>query len=147
MPRYAFRYQEFMLEPCDAFPQGRVAKRPLLSVTLVAPDGRTFDTVACPDSGADHCVFPLKFAGELGLDVASMKSALSTGVGNAENETWYANITIKMDRGLEFEAYAGFTDGLDDVGYGLLGQEGFFNKYVVLFDHGDGEFCLYTKTL
>src|SRR5215470_13357220 len=104
MPRYAFRYQEFRLDPCEAFPGGRIAKRPLLSLVLVAPNGQTFDTIGCPDSGADHCVFPLSFADQLGIERSEMRRSVSTGVGNSENETWYTDLVISLDRGLEFTA-------------------------------------------
>ncbi len=74
-----------------------------------------------------------------------MKKSRSSGVGNSENDTWHDTLTIKLDRGLEFTAYVGFTEGLEDAGFGLLGQDGFFSKYDVLFSHIDAEFCIYTR--
>jgi hypothetical protein len=146
MPRYVFPYYLIDLPPSDPFPEGRTVRRPLMVVALVAPNGSTFECVACPDTGADDCVFPLSFASQLGLDVSQMRCAKATGVG-AENDTWYENLTIRMDRGLEIAAYVGFTAGLEDVGYGLLGQSGFFSKYEVLFDHEQSEIVIYTKDL
>lgn len=145
MPRYLFRYTEVSLDPSDPFPDGLRVRRPLLVVSLIAPDGSSLDCVACPDTGADHCVFPLSFALALGLNPLDMRSNVTTGVGNPGNETYFENVRVRLDRGLEFEAFVGFTAGLDAVGYGLLGQVGFFDKYVVLFDNGESEFCIYTK--
>lgn len=36
--------------------------------------------------------------------------------------------------------YAGFTMGLEQIGYGLMGQAGFFDKFNVTFRHSEGIF-------
>jgi hypothetical protein len=146
MPRYLFRYTENVLDPSEPFPRGLIVRRPLLVVKLVAATGISHDCLVCPDTGSDHCVFPLSFARIMGLDPATLKSNRAIGVGNDANVMHYELITIKMDFGLGFEAYVGFTDGLDEIGYGLLGQVGFFDKYTVLFDYSASEFCIYTRT-
>ena len=38
--------------------------------------------------------------------------------------------------------YAGFTVGLDNVGLGLLGQSGFFDRVNVCFHHRSGIFAI-----
>jgi hypothetical protein len=54
--------------------------------------------------------------------------------------TYCDNLTIKMDHGLQFDAYPGFTEGLEAVGLGLLGQLGFFSNDNVLFDYSASEY-------
>ena len=54
-----------------------------------------------------------------------MKSHMTGGVGNAGNTTIYETIKITINQSIEFEAYVGFTAGLEAQGLGLLGQSGF----------------------
>ena len=86
-----------------------------------------------PDSGADSCLFPLSIAILLKLDVLKLPKALTGGVGSSTNVTFYDTITIDLGSGIEFSAYTGFTQGMDYMGVGLLGQDGFFEHYRVEF--------------
>ena len=36
--------------------------------------------------------------------------------------------------------YAGFTTRLEQIGYGLLGQAGFFDRFNITFKHSQGIF-------
>lgn len=140
MAIYTFAYAEIPLPASDPFPAGQIAHRPLLIAHLRVPAiGASFYCRALPDSGADQCVFPLSFAGPLGLDQLKMKMHMTGGVGSAANATYYEQleINIPFDDGsrLTFTTYAGFTAGLDSQGIGLLGQSGFFDTFRVMFDH------------
>jgi hypothetical protein len=42
---------------------------------------------------------------------------------------------LSFDPQLKFNAYVGFTVGLEAQGIGLLGECGFFENYLVTFDH------------
>jgi hypothetical protein len=42
-------------------------------------------------------------------------------------------VTINLGKGLIFKAYAGFTSGMDAIGLGLPGQQGFFEVHHVEF--------------
>ena len=72
-------------------------------------------------------------ARSLGLSLAALPRSAITGVGSAENVTYYATVTVDIGIGLRFETSAGFTQGMDRAGFGLLGQQGFFEKYNVEF--------------
>ena len=95
-----------------------------------------------PDSGADDCLFPLTLAIMLKLDVLQLPKAMTGGVGSQTNTTYYDKISIDMGNGIVFNTYAGFTQGMDSVGLGLLGQSGFFESYVVEFRHCDKTFSV-----
>jgi hypothetical protein len=146
MARHSFPYIEFPIGPSDPFPNGHTVYRPWVYTRLTAENGTTFFCVADVDSGADSCVFPASFATALGLDLLQMKQEITGGVGNSGNITHYADITVELgkleqsgawsfDPELKFRAYAGFTAGLEDQGIGLLGECGFFEKYLVTLDH------------
>ena len=63
------------------------------------------------------------------------------GVGNTSNETRYALVQIEIAGvGSPFQTFAGFTLGLEAIGFGLLGQNGFFENYRVTFSHATRKF-------
>ena len=86
-----------------------------------------------PDSGADACLFPLSLAILLKIDILKMPKGLTGGVGSTANTTYYDTLTFDLGHGLAFSAYTGFTEAMDHMGLGLLGQDGFFEKYRVEF--------------
>jgi hypothetical protein len=135
-----FDYTQVSLAATEAFPEGQSVYRPLLRARLVSPStGAFFKCLVLADTGADHCLFPLSFAAPLGFDPLNMKMATSGGVGNAGNVAYYGDVRIelpiKSGLTLAFSTRAGFTAGLEAVGFGLLGQAGFFEAFRTTFDH------------
>lgn len=144
MPIVEFPYIEIPLPASDPFPAGAVVRRPLAAATITAVPGRNLRCIVCPDTGADYCLFPASFAALLGIDLLQLPRNLTTGVGSAANTTHYANLKIDLGSGISFTSYAGFTTGLDAVGYGLLGQSGFFEYYNVCFYHREKRYTIET---
>jgi hypothetical protein len=70
----------------------------------------------------------------------TLRSNTTQGLGEGEIPTYYENVVIRIGDSLRVHVYAGFTSGLENVGMGLLGQEGFFSRFVVQFDHAKDEF-------
>ncbi len=95
-----------------------------------------------PDSGADACLFPLSLAILLKLDVLKLPKALTGGVGSQANVTYYDTIMIDLGEGVAFSAFSGFTQGMDSIGLGLLGQAGFFEQFRVEFLHKQKVFTI-----
>lgn len=144
--RHTFPYSPFSLTATEPFPSGQIVYRPWVYTRLTSASGAALLCISDVDSGADSCVFPASFAIALGLDPLQMKQQMTGGVGNTGNVTYYAQITIELgvqktdgswsfDPTLRFEAYSGFTAGLESQGIGLLGESGFFETYIVIFDH------------
>lgn len=69
-----------------------------------------------------------------------MKMRLTGGVGSVSNYTYYENVEIDLFIGAPFVVYAGFTDGLESQGFGLLGQRGFFESFPVYFNRKKNQF-------
>jgi len=111
----------------------------MLGLRLTGPNQQSFNCLACVDTGADHCVFPLTFALALGLNPLTMKKQFTGGVGSAANLTFYDTITIDFGVG-GHAIYAGFTAGLEAMGFGLLGQSGFMERYNLQFNRSAGKF-------
>jgi hypothetical protein len=85
------------------------------------------------DSGADHCIFPRQFLQTLGLDPLSAPNESISGVGSRDISAHFFDLSINLQGLVKFPVYAGFTTGLDDIGLGFLGQNGFFDKFHVHF--------------
>lgn len=131
MPIYPVQYTDMPVAPSPAFPSGRIALRPALPVAIVAGASR-LSCFAIVDSGADHCVFPRVFLQQLGLDPLQAPAELNAGVGGTTS-THFFNVTLDFGGGVQVQVFAGFTSGLDAIGFGLLGQSGFFDRFNVYF--------------
>jgi hypothetical protein len=140
---YTIPYSIF---PCGAdpsFPTGHTAKRPALQLDLLNGSKR-LSGFAIIDSGADHCIFPLSFATQLGLDPLAMKGSSVAGLGGVSN-TLYWPVRLEFPgTTLQLDVYAGFSASMDAIGagFGLLGQCGFFDRVNVSFRHRDGVFAI-----
>ena len=86
---------------------------------LTAPSTQKHLTcIVWPDSGADHCLLPVSFALALGLDLLKMPRQVTGGVGNTGNVTYYEKVDIDLGIGVELNALAGFTAGMEAHGIG-----------------------------
>src|ERR1035441_137092 len=117
-----FPYISLPLPAAEAHPQGSIAYRPLAFATITASNGASTRCIVMPDSGADACLFPLRLAIFLKLDVLSLPKGLTGGVGSSANTTYWDTIAVDLGHGIVFSVYTGFTQGMDQMGLGLLGQ-------------------------
>ncbi len=120
----------------------RIRLRPMVDLILLAPNGEALQTPALVDSGADFCLFPLDAAHLLGLDITVLPHAVTAGVGSVSNVTYFADLTINLENGIIFDTKVGFTEGMNGAGFGLLGQQGFFENYNVEFLHRERIFTI-----
>jgi hypothetical protein len=74
-----------------------------------------------------------------------MQLERASGVGASDMPTHYADVSIALHGVETFPARAGFTEGLDDWGLGLLGHLDFFERFRVFFDYSGGYFNTETK--
>jgi hypothetical protein len=132
MPVHSVKYSFFRVPPTPAFPEGRVIARPLIFISLVSGKFR-LSCYALVDSGADQCVFPLSFAFELGLSPFIAPSEPIGGLGSSNVPAYFCDVVVELPGLTSFPLRAGFTEGLNHWGIGLLGQDGFFNRFRVNF--------------
>jgi hypothetical protein len=121
-------------------PQGHVAYRPFIVAHLVVGQNR-IRCLSIIDSGADHCVFPLSFALQLGFNPVGETPVMTGGVGSAGVPMYYWKVTIDLGPA-QTEVLAGFTEDMNSKGHGLLGQHGFFDHFKVQFDLPDRLFWI-----
>lgn len=141
MPVYPFPYTLFPTGPTPGFPKGRIAPRPLLKLTIKNRE-QSLNCYGLVDSGADYCCFPLSFAAAMGLDPLAATLDGAAGLGSYNVPTYFREIGIDLQGIAQFRAYVGFTTGLENWGFGLLGQTGFFDRFKVTFDPPNGLYHL-----
>ncbi len=78
----------------------------------------------------------------LGLDALAIPIEQTVGVGSSSVPTQYANVTVDIPGIARFPVYAAFTSGMDPMGFGLLGQVGFFERFKVAFDYSNGVYTI-----
>jgi hypothetical protein len=119
---------------------GKKVQRPLLGIML-EDDGRfSTEMFALLDSGADYCLFPYQFLEELGIEKVGLGVDFSLGMAEG-HPIYFATVTLHI-MGMEVsgEIEAGFTEYLDGKGMALLGHNGFFDRYRVMFDRPNCSF-------
>lgn len=143
MRRHVFRYTTVDVRPTDAFPLRTSTVRPYLALNLFKGPS-FFSTYGLIDSGADDCIFPASFAGLLGLNFRSGRRYPFGGVGVANNEAYFFDLEMEIIGVAVHDLAVGFTTALDGRGHGLLGQNGFFERFSVRFDHIKKTFAVYS---
>jgi hypothetical protein len=75
----------------------------------------------------------------LGLNPLTAPLEMSAGVGNPNVPVHFCNITIDLGV-VQIPVYAGFSEGMEAMGCGLLGQAGFFESFKISFDYAHSLF-------
>jgi hypothetical protein len=95
------------------------------------------------DSGADDCIFPASFGAQLGLDVPVGRHYPFGGAGGGgPQDAYFFDLQIAIQNVAKYHIPIGFTAALEDFGIGLLGQNGFFDRFRVGFNFKKGIFTL-----
>ncbi len=99
------------------------------------------------DSGADMCLFHAEVAEALGIDVSKGKMGIVTGVGG-KSSTYYIHKLMLDIGGWPIEMDIGFLPSIGgrNIPYGIVGQKGFFENFIVKFDLKKEEVELRTRT-
>ena len=106
--------------------------RPVIPVEILHKD------IAVPcevlvDSGADICIFDAQIAEILGIELKTGKEQKVAGLTGV-SESYYLHPVIISLGGWEYKIQVGFLPSSGKFGYGVVGQKGFFDIFVVKFD-------------
>lgn len=85
------------------------------------------------DSGADFTVFHSELAEVLGIQWQKGISHKFRGITGSSGIVYFHSIKIKVGSWL-VPLECGFSKNLGEDNYGILGQEGFFENFKVVFD-------------
>lgn len=127
-----FRYRKFNLSPSSDF-FGKLILKPIISIKILKA-GINLQYAALIDSGADFCIFDAGLGEYLGLNIKSGTEVQFGGIQSLGGAKAYIHkVTLEIG-GHEFITEVGFSYDISRNGYGILGQKGFFEKFIVKFD-------------
>lgn len=105
--------------------------RPVIPIEIVANNVEVPYEVLV-DSGADICIFDSQIAAILGIDIVKGMKKQVIGVTGFPEDMYIHTIHIKLG-GWDYKIEAGFMEMRNNT-YGVVGQKGFFNLFIVRFD-------------
>ncbi len=130
-----FAYEKFPVDNIGSF-----ASRPVLTVVIENPiTHRAIGYKALLDSGADINIFPAEIAEILGLDMQSGKLYKFGGIGSAGHSSYVHKVNFIVGGSIKYETECAFSYEISKIGYGVLGQKGFFDHFVIKFDYSKKE--------
>ncbi|MDP2951537.1 MAG: hypothetical protein Q8N55_04085 [bacterium] len=110
--------------------------RPVIPIVLET-NKRRLPYESLIDSGADICIFPAELAGILGIKIMQGKKKHVSGITGKVEDYYLHKIALEVG-GWPYEAEVGFLPKIATLGYGVLGQKGFFDIFQIKFDYCKG---------
>jgi len=118
--------------------------RPVITIEL-AHNGQSIRYEALVDSGADICIFPAELGEILELDISNGEAHEVAGI-TGQKEYYYIHPVTLIVGGHRFNIEAGFMPNFPRYGYGVVGQLGFFEHFIVRFDYAKQDLELKPRT-
>ncbi len=107
--------------------------RPIVPVTLRV-NKIEFNYLALIDSGADFNIFHADIAKILKIDISKLKKTVNFSGINGKGVGYFTAVDIGVGDNF-INTPVVFSNDISDNGYGILGQQGFFNNYKIEFDY------------
>ena len=110
-----------------------VTPRPVIPIQIgLDEQSATHGFFALIDSGADFCIFSPTVAAEIGItDITKGPKDYVTGVvAGAKSEYYMHRIVLKVG-GWPYAIDVAFMPAFTNLGYGILGEKGFFEHFIV----------------
>lgn len=84
------------------------------------------------DSGSDFNIFNAEIGELLGFDIKSGKKMKAGGIAGEPFDIYFHNLTLEIG-GWQYQIEAGFSYQISPYGFGVLGQQGFFDLFRIRF--------------
>ena len=107
--------------------------RPVIPIELIHKDIIVPYEVLI-DSGSDSNIFDAQITEILGIDLSSGKLAKVAGITGIEEPYYIHNLDFRVGGHLFKKVEVGFLKQIGKYGYGVVGQKGFFDIFVVKLD-------------
>jgi len=128
-----FNYKKFPLpQESDFF--GTTILKPVIPIKIFHND-KVLRYDALIDSGADFCIFDAEIGEYLGIDIQSGLKEMFGGIQELGNAFAYLHKLDLNIGGWDYKTIIGFSYDIAKHGFGILGQKGFFNIFIVKFDY------------
>lgn len=112
---------------------GRTILKPIIPIKIII-GGQEIKYAALIDSGADFCIFDGEIGEYLGLSVERGQKEIFGGIQERGGARAFIHaVTINIG-GWNYKTTVGFSYDIAKHGFGILGQKGFFDIFVVKFD-------------
>lgn len=111
--------------------------RPVIPVEIAYRDNSIGYEVLV-DSGADACIFDAEIGEVLGIDITKGECREVGGITGVSEFYYIHSVTIIVG-GWSYDIKAGFLPNIARLGHGVVGQTGFFENFIVRFDHAKEE--------
>lgn len=118
--------------------------KPIIPIEL-GYGNRSIRYAALIDSGADFCIFDAEIGAALGIDIYSGNREIFGGIQEAGAAEAFLHEVMLNVGGWNHKTIIGFSYDIAKHGYGILGQKGFFDIFVVRFDFSKEEIELKEK--
>lgn len=127
-----FRYHKlFFPQRSEYF--GSSILKPIIPITVMV-GGNEIRYAALIDSGADFCIFEAEIGEYLDLDIKGGTPIEFGGVQERGGATAFLHDVHLNVGGFPYKNRVGFSYDITKHGFGILGQKGFFDIFVVKFD-------------
>ena len=128
-----FKYRKFPLDSKNSSNLNKkFALRPVIQIDFDSKNGG-FGYLVLIDSGADYCVFHSEIGERLGLDIRKGKELTFYGTSGEAQKAYFHTIEFKVG-GIIHHAEVAFSYEMKKLAYGILGQDGFFDKWNIKFE-------------
>lgn len=111
---------------------GQGILRPVIPIEIIYKD-RSVQYEVLVDSGADFCILDAEIGKILNIDIQSGEEQKVAGITGTPESYYVHPVTIKVG-GWPYKINAGFLPNISSLVYGVVGQNGFFDNFVVRFD-------------
>lgn len=107
--------------------------RPVIPIKVAHRD-RSIGYEVLVDSGADLCIFDAEIGELLGIDVKAGEKHMVGGIAGQSAPYYIHSVKIEVG-GIPHEIEAGFLPRVaGGFNYGVVGERGFFDIFIVKFD-------------
>ncbi len=107
--------------------------RPIIPVTL-KHNKKEFKYVALLDSGADFNIFHSELTAVLDIDLTKLPKSTFGGINKGMRGVMQMTVVEIGVDDYTFNAPVYFSSDISPDGYGIVGQQGFFDKFKILFN-------------
>lgn len=123
------------------------ALRPVIPVTILYKNVHV-DYEVLVDSGSDRCFFDSEIGEDIGITRGNSEIREVFGVGGRMSIYHSHKVTMKIGK-QSFETEVGFMPNLGGniVSYGIVGQKGFFDRFIIKFDYSKEEVEIIEKVI
>lgn len=107
--------------------------RPVIPIQIIYKETIVFYEVLI-DSGADSNIFSSDIADIFGIDVKSGEKGKVAGITGESRVIYFHYLDLRINGQLFKQVRVGFLEEMGQYAYGVVGQKGFFDIFIVKFD-------------